>query len=133
MAWTEASNVLNAAGLPQFLRKDGQTLSTLPAEEEFLQEIAQVIPKNIVAQRLKFLEKGSPSSSTESNENNPNINTNNKDHKLQLQKQRSFSGGGSGSGGGSRKYGERKNSVKNIFLSHFVIFNCFPDVNYSCH
>lgn len=140
MAWTEASKVLNAAGLPEFLRKDsgsggGGTLSTQPAEEEFLQEIAQVIPKNIVAQRLKFLEKGSaPSSSTESNENNHNINSN-KDLKLLLQKQRSFSGGGDGSGSGgfgtgNRKLGERKNSVKKniFFLTHFVIFNCFPDV-----
>lgn len=70
MAWTEASNVLNAAGLPEFLRRD--STSTLPAEEEFLQEIASVIPKNIVAERLKLLQGNntSDSSSPPEKENN---------------------------------------------------------------
>lgn len=112
--------MLNAAGLPEFLRRrTNSSSSTVPAEEEFLQEIASVIPKNIVAQRLKFLEKGSPASSTsslsESNQNNPNIN---------------LPQGGAG--------GDKKNIVQKIHINkntfHLPVchFHCFPGANY-CH
>lgn len=109
MAWTEASNVLKEAGLPEFLRRrtTSSSSSTVPAEEEFLQEIQSVIPKNIVAQRLKFLEKGNPSTSeTSQNQNSiQNVNSNCNQEAQSLT-------------------GDKKNSVmKNIFPLHFFFFS----------